>query len=1149
VSASLKVRDVLRTDPTTAKLLNDGVADVRSLASDEELRMLRYELETFVCDGEYEKGLYKILDTYLKHIGDPKQPAAWVSGFYGSGKSHLVKMLRALWIDVRFDDGVTARGLAKLPEDVRAKLHELSVASKKYGGLRAAGGTLGSGAGDSVRLALLGIVFGALKLPTAYPVARFVLWLRSEGVHDAVRGHVEAKGKNWEHELQHLHVSPVLADALLQSLPGLARNSAEARQLLKTQFPNVQDISIDEMTKAIEDAFSIDGKFPLALLVLDEVQQYIGDASGRTYAVQEVVEACSSKFKGKLLFVATGQSALTATPQLEKLKGRFTVSVQLSDADVERVIREVVLSKRADRMSDVTGVLTNYAGEISSHLKGSKLAPIPEDRDVAAADYPLLPTRRRFWEQVLRAVDQAGTAGQLRTQLKIVHEAARQVAERPLGTVVAGDFVYGQLAPSLLQTGALLKEVHELIEKQRTESDDGELRARIASLVFFIGKLSREAGSEIGVKADATTIADLLVEDLPAGSAQLRKRVKDLLADMATKHVLQAVGDEFRLQTRESSEWNAEFAKKLQEFLNDPAKSGVARDELLRQRAGEALKSIKLVQGKTKTPRKLAVHFGKQPPVVNGEEVPVWVRDGWQDEEASVIADARIAGTSSPIVTVFLPRKNAEELKKALAEHHAARSTLDVRGYPSTREGQEARSAMDTRVKFADQRVSLLLDEILEGARVFVGGGQEYGRLTVQDGVKDAAEAALARLYPHFDDGDDARWEKVMQQVKGGVGNPLDAVGHADEPQKQPVVAAILTATQGSQKGSDVRARFCGKDYGWPRETVDGALMALVAANLAIASYQGKAVSAKELNHANIGPAVFRAEVAVLTANQRLALKKLFQDAGITTKANEESIAAARFLDDLRDLASRAGNDPPAPARPGTAHIEHLLSLAGNAQLSAIYEARERLASDRTAWAKAAELIAQRLPRWRELERLVAHARATAATPGVQEEMRGIENGRRLLDTPDPIPPLRQTISAALRSELQRLCGELEATHTAGMSDLSGDAAWIALGPAQRDALITRYQLAPLGKPSVGTDSELLDTLDKRSLNTLVDLRDALPSRFAQARAAAAKLAEPEVRTVKLKSATLRNAADLQAWLEGARAQIESELAHGPVLL
>ncbi len=55
------------------------------------------ELQTFVTDGEYGRGLIRILELFLAALGRGDQGAVWISGFYGSGKSHLAKMLGALW--------------------------------------------------------------------------------------------------------------------------------------------------------------------------------------------------------------------------------------------------------------------------------------------------------------------------------------------------------------------------------------------------------------------------------------------------------------------------------------------------------------------------------------------------------------------------------------------------------------------------------------------------------------------------------------------------------------------------------------------------------------------------------------------------------------------------------------------------------------------------------------------------------------------------------------------------------------------------------------------------------------------------------------------------------------------------------------------
>src|SRR5207244_3229613 len=79
-------RDVFLRDPTTLSIPNLGVAKIGEPRTPDEWEVLRFELASFVCEGEYARGLETILSTYLSSLGQPAQPAAWVSGFYGSGK-------------------------------------------------------------------------------------------------------------------------------------------------------------------------------------------------------------------------------------------------------------------------------------------------------------------------------------------------------------------------------------------------------------------------------------------------------------------------------------------------------------------------------------------------------------------------------------------------------------------------------------------------------------------------------------------------------------------------------------------------------------------------------------------------------------------------------------------------------------------------------------------------------------------------------------------------------------------------------------------------------------------------------------------------------------------------------------------------------
>jgi len=68
-------REIYQRDPDKITLLNNGVAAMTDVLTSEERRTLRFELEHFVCEGEYKRGLARILDTYVSNIGQPEQPA------------------------------------------------------------------------------------------------------------------------------------------------------------------------------------------------------------------------------------------------------------------------------------------------------------------------------------------------------------------------------------------------------------------------------------------------------------------------------------------------------------------------------------------------------------------------------------------------------------------------------------------------------------------------------------------------------------------------------------------------------------------------------------------------------------------------------------------------------------------------------------------------------------------------------------------------------------------------------------------------------------------------------------------------------------------------------------------------------------------
>ena len=149
--ATLTNRDVLLKDPAR-EIPNQGVSKVDRPTTDAEWDLLRFELDNFVSEGEYERGLESILSGYLANQGKGDQPGAWISGFSGSGKSHFTRVLAALWSDLELPDGTRARGLVHgLSDDIKGHLSELSTRGRQAGGLWTASGTLNSSADSADR--------------------------------------------------------------------------------------------------------------------------------------------------------------------------------------------------------------------------------------------------------------------------------------------------------------------------------------------------------------------------------------------------------------------------------------------------------------------------------------------------------------------------------------------------------------------------------------------------------------------------------------------------------------------------------------------------------------------------------------------------------------------------------------------------------------------------------------------------------------------------------------------------------------------------------------------------------------------------------------------------------------------------------------
>ncbi len=1155
--APLKIRELLDRDPLVTPLANSGQARLTSGEDAGVVAELRQELETFVCEGRFADALERILERYNAGLDRSRQDSAWVSGFFGSGKSHLLKMLAHLWTNTTFEDGATARGLVPrgLPPGVDAALRELDGRAKRTGrpAVAAAGSLLGGNV-DHVRLTVLAVLLRARGWPTQYAQAAFCFWLREEGLLDRVRDAVEAEGRTWSRELGNLYVSPVLARQLLAANPDFAADEKGARQLLRSQFPPPRtDITTEQFVAAAKRALAPDGELPLTILVLDEVQQYIGDVQDRASALNELAEALQTEFSSRLLLVAAGQSALSfRLPALQWLTDRFRVAVQLSDAEVEVVTRQVLLHKKASALPAIREMLESNAGEVSRHLHGTTLAVRAEDEPYDAEDYPLLRTRRRFWERCFDAADLPGTHGQLRSQLRILHDSLRDIARRNLGAVIPASDLYRALAPDLVSSGVLPKEIDTRIARLDDETSEGALRRDLCGLAFLIGKLPREGAADLGVRADPSTLADLLVDDVSADSGPFRNRVSGALEAMASEGVLLEVAGEYRLQTTAGADWELALRRRRTALTRQEVDIARLREQLLGGAVQEVVSGIRVRHGESKLSRRPALRTAIEPDAGDGDAVRIWLRDEWSCSWAEALGEAQRRGMEDPLLHVHLPKRSADQLRTHIVEAEAARRVLDERGVPDSMEGREARESMKSRLSAAEAARDGIVREIVRAARVLQGGGVELHGEGFRSRLEAGIEASLARLYPRFPDADHRSWRVALTRAREGGDQPFAIVGWHETVARHPVAREVLDAVGTGNRGAAVRRKLTAAPYGWPQDAIDAALVALHGGDHLKAAHNGRPVRTAQLDQRTIGGAEFRPEKVRITVTQRTRIRGLYRRAGVSAKSGDEVARTAEFLGALAKLASEAGGEAPMPATPRPAWLDDLGRLTGNEQLLAVFNAKDEIEKAIRDWTDLAKRARERGPLWELATALHRHAEGELPlATEIGEQLDAILAQRLLLDETDHISPCLAKLDTGLRAALLERREDLARSVVAETERLNGDATWARLDGGARDEILRDAGLTVREPPPGETNEALRRALDVRRLSAWRSDIDAVPARAANALAGAARRGSPEasVTTVTLHRGTLEDEAAVRDWLDEHERKLTEAVRNGPVIV
>jgi len=271
----------------------------------------------------------------------------------------------------------------------------------------------------------------------------------------------------------------------------------------------------------------------------------------------------------------------------------------------------------------------------------------------------------------------------------------------------------------------------------------------------------------------------------------------------------------------------------------------------------------------------------------------------------------------------------------------------------------------------------------------------------------------------------------------------------------------------------------------------------------------------------------------------------------VSFASGEEAAAISGLLQHLADLAVRSGGPAPLPEPPETSRLDGLKVLAGNQQFRAVADQAELLRNDISTWTIESEQRGQRETAWSKLNRLLEHAGALGAAATVREQADAIRTDRLLLNNPDPVSPLIDQLSTAIRESIAARVADLSIASANERTGLEQSDGWSQISPEQQADVLAVAGMAVPESPDVASLDALLGALDAQPLRSYQDRIDALQAKAAAARRKIAEIIDPDppVVTVKPPGATIKSGTDVDAYVSALRDQLIQHVNAGETVI
>lgn len=557
----------------------DIAREIQGVIKVDDENYIKQELEEYVVTDELLKHFNSFFESYNAGInGNTEKMGVWISGFFGSGKSHFLKIVSYL-LENKIVDGKAAVDYfdgkiqdAKLLADIKragnisTDVILFNIDSKA---------SLDSVDGKDKILAVFEKVFNEkMGLSTIPHVAELERFLIREGKYEEFKNYFQEEcGDNWVDARNDFYFR---RDEIVNSYSKALNKSKEEAENWFDKAEERYDLSIEKFAERVRDYIKSKGNNHHVVFLVDEIGQYIGEDGSLMLNLQTIVEDLGIECGGKAWVIVTSQEAIDDVIKVignnfSKIQGRFDTKLSLSSSDIDEVIKKRILAKKEEYTESLELIYDKDESIIKNLLlfKNAAYQKLYMDRIDFAETYPFIPYQFRLLQNVFTDIRKHGFAGKHlssgeRSLIGAFQGTAKRYSDYEIGTLIPFYAFYDTIEEFLEHQ---VKNVIATAEDAVKANELQEIDVKVLKMLFMLKNIKE-------IPANVENLSSLYVSNINDDKISIKKEITDSLRRLENQTLIQRNNDEYKFLTDEEQEINREIKQividqnRITDYLN-----------------------------------------------------------------------------------------------------------------------------------------------------------------------------------------------------------------------------------------------------------------------------------------------------------------------------------------------------------------------------------------------------------------------------------------------------------------------------------------------------------------------------------------------------------------------------------------------------